>query len=343
MTGKIDTQQTTELYDKYKSLDFYENRYEQGYMEKWPFEKKRKIFEVIQELHLPTKGEALDFGCGNGVLTEIVRQALPSWKIYGTDISKKAIANAKIRYAGCTFFEVNSPKFKQKNFDFVFTHHVFEHVFNLSEVFNQMNKYLKPESSMLHFLPCGNKGSYEYNICLFRKEGINTDLENRFFFEDNGHVRRLTTDEFCRLCQTKNFELKKEFYSNQYYGAINWITKSSLKFVLMFCDTSQAINEEARRQLKKVRKQLITITVLRLPAKIVTKLLKKKNKLKRDFILLLMGLPFFIFSCQIDNYWKRKAREEWDTKKYKPNGSEMALYFRRSLIKNANESFDTYD
>ena len=165
-------QKISALYDQKLSVEFYENRYKQGYMEEWSIENKLKIFDVIQELKLPAKGEALDFGCGNGVLTEIVRQALPSWKIYGTDISKKAIENAKIRYQNCTFFETNTPDFTQKKFDFVFTNHVFEHVFNLREVFNQMDKYLKSKSSMLHFLPCGNEGSYEYNICLLRKHGI---------------------------------------------------------------------------------------------------------------------------------------------------------------------------
>jgi len=299
-------------------------------MDEWPIEKKRKVFEVIQELQLPAKGDALDFGCGNGVLTEIIRQALPSWKIYGTDISKKALANAKVRYPDCIFFEASNPNFIQKKFDFVFTNHIFEHVFNLSEVFNRMNEYLKPESSMLHFLPCGNEGSYEYNICLLRKDGINTDLENRFFFEDEGHVRRLTTDEFCRLCQTKGFELQKEFYSNQCYGAIEWITNSNPKYVLMFSDSSQAINKKAKRKLKKARMYLILITSLRLPAQIVTKLLKKRNKQLKHYILLLMGLPFSIFSCPIDKYWKRKAKEEWDTKKFERNGSEMCLYFKRS-------------
>ena len=98
-------QKTAYLYDKKYSVEFYKERYEKGYIDEWPIEKKRKIFEVIQELQLPAIGEALDFGCGNGVLTEIIRQALPSWAIYGTDIIKKAVKNATIRYPNCTFFE----------------------------------------------------------------------------------------------------------------------------------------------------------------------------------------------------------------------------------------------
>jgi len=299
-------------------------------MDEWSIEKKRKIFEVVHNIQLPAKGEALDFGCGNGVLTEVIRQALPSWNIYGTDISKTAVSNARLRYPECSFFEANRPDHTQKKFDFVFTHHVFEHVFNLTEVFNQMSEYLKFESSMLHFLPCGNEGSYEYSICQLREDGIDTELENRFFFEEVGHVRRLTTDEFCKLCQTKDFELQKEFYSNQYYGAIDWITNSNPRFVLMFSDTSQALNKNSKQKLRKVKMCLIFITVLRLPAQIVTKLWRKKNKQLKHYIVLLMGLPFFVFSSPVDKYWKRKAREEWDTKKFERNGSEMCLYFSRS-------------
>lgn len=322
--------ETSELYDQKRSTEFYEERYEQGYMDKWGIEEKRRIVEVIQALQLPDKGEALDFGSGNGILTDVIRRALPFWKIFGTDISKKAVANAKRRYPDCEFFEINNPDFRDKKFDFVFSNHVFEHVFNLMEVFNQMNEFLKPESSMLHVLPCGNEGSYEYNICLMRKDGINAELENRFFFEDKGHVRRLTTDEFCKLCQTKDFTLKKAFYCYQYYGAIDWITSSNPKVVLSLSDTSQAVSKKAKRKLRKVRMYLVFLTALRLPVQIVTKLLGNPHKQVKHYMLLLMGLLFFVFSWPIDKYWKQKARDEWVNKKFERNGSEMFLFFCRS-------------
>lgn len=320
---------TSDLYSQNNSEVFYENRYEQGYMEEWPIEKKRKIQEIIKELNLPTQGEALDFGCGNGVLTEVIRQSLPSWKVFGTDLSKKAIANATRMYPNCTFFDATNSELNSKKFDFIFTHHVFEHVFDLNEVFRNMNKYLKPKSSMLHFLPCGNEGSYEHSICLLRKDGINKELENRFFFEDEGHVRRLTTDKFKKLCQSINFELQNEFYSNQYFGAIDWITNSNHKFVIMFSDPSNAISNEARKKMKYERRKLLVITAFRLPAQVATKILMKKNKRLKHYIMFLMSLPFLIFSKPIDNYYKRKAKEEWEQRKHDRNGSEMALYFKR--------------
>jgi cyclopropane fatty-acyl-phospholipid synthase-like methyltransferase len=315
--------------NKATSVEFYEQRYSQGYMEEWPIEKKQKIVELIQSLQLPQKGEALDFGCGNGVLTEIVRQALPGWTIYGTDISETAINNAKSRYPMCTFFVLGDPAYQEKKFDLLFTHHVFEHVANLQETFDQMENYLKTKSSMLHFLPCGNEGSFEYNVCLLRKDGINTKLENRFFFEEEGHVRRLTTKQVCELCETKGFTLQKEYYSNHYYGAIEWITNCDFQFILMFTDTSTAIDEHAKRRLKKLRIFLLTIKALRLPANIVNRFLNNRKKTVKDCLLFIFALPFYILSKPIDSYWKKKTRQEWETKKTERNGSEMALYFSR--------------
>jgi len=123
---------------------------------------------------LPDVGEALDFGCGNGVFTDVIKRALPTgWKVYGTDISEIAIENVKKRYPECVFFVADDEEFISKRFDFLFTHHVLEHVYNLAQVLKKINDRLKDESTILHILPCGNEGSFEHSICLLRKDGIN--------------------------------------------------------------------------------------------------------------------------------------------------------------------------
>jgi len=320
---------TSQLYNRNKSMEFYEDRYKKGYMDEWPIEKKRIIIGVIQDIQLPDKGDALDFGCGNGVLTEVLRQALPSWSVYGMDMSKTAVGNAKNRYPNCTYFEPNEAEFKQMKFDFVFTHHIFEHVFDINKVFNQMESYLKPNSSMLHFLPCGNEDSYEHKVCLLRKDGINAELGNRFFFEDEGHVRRLTSKEFIELSKTKGFELKKEYYLNQYYGAIDWITTQRTEFVRMFTDSTKAIDSDARKKLNRIRRRLMLITMIRRLSVRYESRLNKKNKKLKHYISLLMGLPLYVFARSTDRYCKKKSREEWETQKFKSNGSEMGLNFKR--------------
>ena len=77
---------------------------------------------------------------------------------------------------------------------------------------------MKPSSSFLHILPCGNEGSFEHTICLLKKDGINKEMGNRFFFEDPAHIRRLSTDELNTMVAKFGFNLTKDYYSNQYYG-----------------------------------------------------------------------------------------------------------------------------
>src|SRR5262245_15363783 len=217
---------TSQLYDRRTAVAFYQERYARGYMDEWPIEKRRRVFEVIRSLELPDEGEAIDFGCGNGVGTDVIKQALPPrWKVYGTDISDIAIENAKKRYPECIFFVTDNTEFRGQKFDFLFTHHVLEHVYNLPQIFDEINDRMKDTATMLHILPCGNEGSFEQTICLLRKDGVDVHLENRFFFEDEGHLRRLTTNQLSKLCGKKDFALAKEYYSNQYYGAIDWITQ----------------------------------------------------------------------------------------------------------------------
>jgi len=317
------------LYDEEQAVAFYEDRYQHGYMDDWCPEKKRKIQEVIRDLPLPERGEALDFGCGNGVLTEIMRQALPGWSVYGTDISATAISNARLRYPGCRFVEAGNPAFEGKQFDFIFTNHVIEHVFDLREVFRQMMRFLRPKASMLHFLPCGNAGSFEFDICLLRTDGFNPRIGNRFFFEDEGHVRRLNTEELRCVCESYDFKLAREFYSNQYHGAIDWITNSHPRFVLAISDSSHAVDQAARRRLRKLRAQLLLLAAIRLPTQVVNKLIVKRHKQLKHFLGLAIALPLYPLSRPADRYLRTKAREEWEARKLDRGGSEMCLYFER--------------
>ncbi len=327
----METQKTAQLYDLERSIDFYESRYEHGYMEDYPSQVKQRIFEIIRDLGLPERGEALDFGCGNGVLTDVIRQALPSWKIFGTDLSATAISNAKARFPECTFVEKDDPRLKQHSFDFLFSNHVIEHVFDVGSILNQMDEALKLRCFVLHILPCGNAGSYEYNLCRLRKDGINGALENRFFFEDEGHLRRLTTDQLRELLESRGLALRKGFYANQYHGAIEWLTNanSSVGFLLNLTDTSQAVDRSAYFKLLRKRIFLISIAVARLHAEICSRLLNNRIKGRAKTMVAALSLPFYIVTRMIDARVRRAAEKEWRTSKFDPQGSEMALYFER--------------
>ena len=321
----------TELYLKEEAKRFYENRYEMGYMDEWPKDKKQRVFEIISDLNLPERGVALDFGCGNGVFTDVMQQALPKWKIYGCDISKNAIENAKKRFPDCSFFVSDNKQSIDMKFDFLLSHHVLEHVFDIVLTMNEMNFLLKPISFVLHIFPCGNEGSFEYKVCKMRKDGINKKMENRFFFEDEGHIRRLTTEQTNELMYNYGFALEKAFYSNQYYGALQWISKYNKEFILNFTDKTKAVDKKNRRKLNNIRMKLLFFNwcqtfVKNNSQKSNFKLLGISFKKNVKAVFKIIILPFTKIIVQ---YINMKSKREWVKNKTQQNGSEMYLSYSR--------------
>src|SRR5206468_2239021 len=110
--------------------------------------------------------------------------------------------------------------------------------------------------------------------------------ENRFFFEEPGHLRRLNTLEFERQENRIGFKLAKQYYANQEYGAINWITKSSPRFVKKLTSTDNAVNDEAKNKLKTLRNQLLPLTYMQFPYSKYWSIKSKWHKKLSDYIKL---------------------------------------------------------
>jgi trans-aconitate methyltransferase len=319
----------TELYDRKTSEEFYDERYKTGYMDEWPPEKKHRVAEVVRALDLPSSGEALDFGCGNGIFTEVIRQALPGWRVYGMDFSSVAIQGAKAQYPGCTFFTNMDTDLMNKKFDFLFTHHVLEHVYKLDVVWRELATFMKPNACSLHILPCGNEGSFEHQICQLRTDGINAEMENRFFFEDEGHVRRLTTSQMVELAHDSGMELVREYYANQYHGALDWISGAGEDFLLMLTETRYAKDSAAESKLLRIRKDLKPAVWARDLLAGVKDRKAHKNKTLRNWAGLMCRLPLVPLCRTIDRRVRRASELEWKEKNHEPSGSEMYLHFRR--------------
>jgi 2-polyprenyl-3-methyl-5-hydroxy-6-metoxy-1,4-benzoquinol methylase len=321
---------STDLHNLDTAIDFYDDRYEEGYMEEWDYSKKRKVEEIIRSLNLPPTGKALDFGCGNGVFTIIIKKCLPNWDVYGVEISDVAVKNARAKFPSCNFFSANQSEEFSHSFDFLFSHHVLEHVQSMEETFDQINEYLKPQSSQLHIFPCGNEGSYEYNICALHKDGIEKNNGNRFFFEEPGHLRRLTSEEIITILRGKQFEINKQYFANQYYGAINWITKSSPRFVKKLTNTATAIDNNAAIQLKKLRKELLSLTYAQFSYSKYWLVKSKWRKKPTDYLKLSMLLIPAMLSKKTYDKYEKLANAEWEKRKEEKNGSEMYLFFERN-------------
>lgn len=327
----METGTTAQLHDVERASAFYDDRYKSGYMEEYPAATKERISGIIESLNLPSTGNAIDFGCGNGVLTEVLRQALPQWSVYGVDLSKRAIENAKSRFPQCTFVEFANPELKAIKFDFLFSHHVLEHVSDLQSSADQITSYLSASSSMLHVLPCGNVGSYEHRLCTLRSDGINHAVENRFFFEDESHLRRLTTAQMSELFGARNFDLQHSFYTHQYHGAVEWLTNHDAKWLCELTNLSKAKNTASALSLSASRLKLLLIAACRKHARLSAMLMRDRKWTPKRIIATALLLPLYPLTNRVSKHIEEQARREWKNDCLNPAGSEMALHFRRNL------------
>ena len=90
--------------------------------------KLRKISQVLPDFQ-KKEINFLDFGCGQGNFCKNYYQFFPKGNYFGVDISEKMIgqANEKLGNLG-TFYEFNSLKWKQNNYDIIFSSCVFHHI-----------------------------------------------------------------------------------------------------------------------------------------------------------------------------------------------------------------------
>jgi SAM-dependent methyltransferase len=321
---------TAELFDPSTAVEFYEQRYAQGYMDDWPVAKKQRVFELIRSLGLPATGHALDFGCGNGVFTEVVRQALGSgWRVTGSEISTVALENARRRYPDCRFLHGEDPALREQPFDFFFTHHVLEHVHDLPLILRMLDGLMAPKAHGLHILPCGNEGSFLHGLTALRTDGINPAMGNRFFMDEEGHVRRLRTRDLVAEYRALGWTLDVERYCIHDEGFVDWVTELGPERVNETLDPSRAVDEAARQRLAALRRRYLALWFVRHQAPMVEEKLAKSGRTLRDYALLALGIPLYLLSKPVDVWLARADQREWEHQSHDPRAGEMYLAFRR--------------
>jgi hypothetical protein len=190
--------------------------------------------------------------------------------------------------------------------------------------------YLKPAGFVFNVLPCGNPGSLERSLCALRRDGIDATVGKRFFFEDPGHVRRLTSGELIEVFRERGFSLMAESYSNHEYGAVEWITESlSPRLIFTLTDPRMAVDDQAAEGLRSLRRRLLAVWALRMPACQVHMYFDRSKRRLLDYLVFLGCLPFYPFSEPMDRSVRLKAEQEWRTRRRDPAGSAMYLLFRR--------------
>lgn len=314
--------------DRKASVEFYESRYSQGYMGHWSSFDKSRLLELVKSLNLPAQGNALDFGCGRGIFTQVIREALPGWKISGCDISAEAIESAGKNGSGITFFVLGDSRFSSFKFDFIHSHHVLEHTFDEKVTAGEMSGYAADHCVMLHSLPCNHEGSLEYRLAHWTRNGFDPET-GKFFFEDTAHMRRLNAEQAAMLFAPFHFRLVKKYFSNQYWGAIKWIAESNLGLVRTISNPFNAHSMASFFKLAGWRCRLGLSWFCFFAASAFRPADHGKYFYLKKGIQALCFLCFFWLAIPVSLYITSMAKKEWDEKKESPDGTDMFLVFER--------------
>jgi len=298
-------------------VDYYDKRFETRYMDAWDGHIESKIQRFFAGFEAP-KGRWLDFGCGQGCLTSVLTGMHPSGNVDGCDISPIAIQKAKERLPQVSF-SVWQPDNTAKSYDLVFSHHVLEHVLTLTETLDQIDRITNPEGVHCHILPCGNTGSLEWKVTNAMRDGF--EPHGRFFFEEDGHLRRLTSAELTAQYEERGYRLEYSQFTNQYYGALKWIIDLGPDFIREFAQPNRANSTLNRLWIRKLRTDLLTLWRLR---SLATSKHPPQHKVKR--LVAALALPF---AKMYNARFTKKLESEATNRLKDACGSEMLLCFRK--------------
>lgn len=316
-----------QLRDDRAATDYYDQRYTGEYMQDWPEAKIRRVTQLVRSLDLGERGVAIDFGCGVGVFSRVLADALPGWTIIGLEISPNALAAAKQNHPDIDFRLLQETDLESIQADFIFSHHVLEHVIDLDQAWSQIRAASHDHTKVLHILPCGDPDSFEHRLAAHHRNGIDPDIGNRFFYEDPGHVRRLTWQGLCDAAEPHGYAPAQVRYANHFWGGLAWISKTPPAKAAAMANPSQAAGATSRIKLTCIRASLVALsTCNRWSA--VWQWRKQNATGLRGFLGLALGWPAGLLGTTVRTLIDRLAHREWQ-RDNTTTGSEMYALVQR--------------
>ena len=338
--------QVEKLEDPAAAKRFYETRYEQGYMDVWGNDRRRRLRDVLADVELPAGARVLDFGCGSGALTATLAEFWPHVDVHGADISATAVANARERVPAASFhvLDANFVTEHEGEFDFVFSHHVLEHVYDLPAALADLVRLSKPTGRMLHALPCGNAGSLAQWLCLQRPDGIQNEQGNRFFFEESSHLRRLQSNELRDALLAQGCELSDASYGYHWLGVLRLMTEMTPPAWFAMVDPRRC----HLRSLPMMLPFLLLlgfVAALRAPTQVLLRARRVWSQVFRFrtrrlsqastmmvFALAVPSLLLLPISAPVEIALRLLDSREWRRRRKDPAASEMFLMFQRRAV-----------
>jgi SAM-dependent methyltransferase len=292
-------------------------------------ERVRDVLETIPPTEVTS---ILDYGCGRGFWTPILNAAFPAAKITGIDISETAIGRARSEISTATFvaFDGRHAPYPDGAFSLVFSFHVLEHVLDLSETLDDIGRLVAPSGWVCLILPCGNEGSFEHTVARLTN-GFSTSAtgELRFRFEDEGHLRRLRSDDLIGLLRQREIDLVSASFANHRWGAIEYIARSDRAHIRNFASVGAMPHRFDRARLAAIHTVLLLLSQIIRAHRIATVGTSAGHRSKEAVARLLRPLAPLL--SPVVKSVEGRAKREWQERRTDPRGSAQYLVLRRGV------------
>lgn len=143
----------------------------------------RAVSSKAPEIH----GTVLDFGCGSKPYERLFVNAST---YIGVDLADTGHDHTQSTID--TYYDGKSLPFPDEHFDAVIAFEVFEHVFNLEEILNEVHRVLKPGGTLFFTIPFAwDEHEIPYDFARYTSFGIASLIENASLDIDS--IKKTTT------------------------------------------------------------------------------------------------------------------------------------------------------
>jgi ubiquinone/menaquinone biosynthesis C-methylase UbiE len=162
---------------------------------------KPEISRLVPNEFKNIKGKILDVGCGAGNYTATLKRCCSQSKVYGVDLSKRAIKRAKKDFPSIHFSVAKATHlpFPDHSFDALVMKCVLEHLKDPAKVLAEVKRVLKP-------------GGLFYSITPLEGDKLVLSPPLRLTKKYHGHLQKFSRHSLISLLEKNGFQIKRHYF-----------------------------------------------------------------------------------------------------------------------------------
>jgi len=203
--------------------------------------------KLISEFHFIGSESILDLGCGDGVLTKMIADRVPSGNILGIDVSEGMIKKAKeLKQDNLRFqlLNINDIDFEEE-FDIIISNATLHWVLGHKKLIKNCHRALK-ENGVIRFNLAGDRNCS--NLISVIRDIMNREAYKRYFADFEWPWCMPTILDYRRLLTVNNFgkiriwDENADRYFKDVDEMISWIDQPAIVPFITRIDDSEKVN-----------------------------------------------------------------------------------------------------